>query len=122
MDDAVTINACLAYADDDGVREHLQVVDVLDDVTGESVSHYTTTAQITDTELATGGLAGYGWVMLKNLDDTNYVDVKTALAGTYFARMYPGMPCGPLYLSAATDLYVKANTAACRIEVLAIQI
>lgn len=67
-----------------------------------------------------------GQLYLRNLDTTNYVEWGT-VTGVYPFRLNPGIaatvpPGGPptvLQLAAATaSIFLKANTAACRVEIL----
>ena len=57
--------------------------------------------------------------MLKNLDETNYVEVG-ATTGVYNLKLMPGDTVGPLRWN-GTTMYAKANTAPCNIEVLLVE-
>jgi len=57
----------------------------------------------------------YGQCVIRNLDATNYVQVGITTA-TYFARIYPG-DFAVIPLEDAVDLFLKANTAACNVEI-----
>lgn len=56
-----------------------------------------------------------GWLYLKNLDPTNYVELGIATT-VYFARIPPGtavlVPINP----SAVAIFLKANTAACVVD------
>lgn len=59
-----------------------------------------------------------GWCYLINLDSTNYVQVGVS-TGVYFTRLKAAEPGGLFRLeNAATTLYLKANTATCKILVV----
>ena len=64
--------------------------------------------------LDTGDLTTYGWLYLKNLDDTNYVQVGFS-TGVYGIRLEAGEPALFRTEPAAT-VYLKANTAACDVQ------
>lgn len=57
-----------------------------------------------------------GWVMLHNLDATNYVEIGFS-TGVYGIRVKAGER-SLFRLNAAATLYAKANTAACRLRVV----
>jgi len=64
--------------------------------------------------LSTGDLSTYGWLYLRNLDDTNYVQVGFS-TGVYGIRLEAGEPALFRTEPAAT-VYLKANTAACDVQ------
>lgn len=64
--------------------------------------------------LATGDLTTYGWLFLRNLDTTNYVQVGFS-TGVYGIRLEAGEPALFRTEPAAT-VYLLANTAACNVQ------
>jgi hypothetical protein len=64
--------------------------------------------------LSTGDLSTYGWLYLRNLDDTNYVQVGFS-TGVYGIRLEPGEPAVFRTEPTAT-VYLLANTAACNVQ------
>lgn len=66
--------------------------------------------------LVLGEVPAGGWLMLKNTDATNYVQVRAKAGETPFARMRAGEPCGPFRLDASAVPTLQANTAACLVE------
>ena len=73
----------------------------------------TTEESITLTDVTTNG-----FVLLHNLDTTNYVQWGFA-TGVYGGRLKAGETAGPFRLEPGATLYLKANTAACRVRVIA---
>jgi hypothetical protein len=57
-----------------------------------------------------------GWLFMKNLDLTNYVQWGFS-TGVYGGRMKPGETAGPFRMEPGLTLYLKANTAACKVLV-----
>lgn len=78
------------------------------------------TVGITEETIALGELSTLGWVLMRNLDSTNYVQWGFA-TGVYGGRMEAGEPAGPFRLEPGTTLYMKANTAACKVLVYALE-
>lgn len=58
------------------------------------------------------------FVMLRNKDATNYVEVSFDAGSTFSLRMNAGELCGPLPLVAGEQIGCRANTAACDVEVI----
>lgn len=65
-------------------------------------------------------LTTLGWVILHNLDDTNYVQWGFS-TGFYGGRMEPGEKAGPFRLEPGTTIYLKSNTAACKVYIAAFE-
>lgn len=77
-----------------------------------------------------GELTAPGAFMLKNLDPTNFINVKVATSGAIFAKLRPdtnGDGKGGFLLidcmgSGAQAPFVQADTAVCRMAVLAVEV
>lgn len=65
-------------------------------------------------------LSTLGWFMMQNLDATNYVQWGFS-TGVYGGRMRAGETAGPFRLEPGTTLYLKANTAACKVVAYALE-
>lgn len=61
-----------------------------------------------------------GWVTIQNLDDTNFVQWGFS-AGVYGGKLLAGDTAGPFRLNGSTTLYLKADTAACRVVINALE-
>ena len=72
----------------------------------------TSEESITFTDIATNG-----WAMLTNMDSTNYVEWGFS-TGVYGGKMKAQESAGPFRVNAGATLYLKANTAACRVRVV----
>jgi hypothetical protein len=70
-----------------------------------------------DGTLDIGGIGTLGYLVLKNLDATNYLEIGYT-SGTYFAKLKPGESCVFRAGSGLTAIHAKANTAACLLEYL----
>jgi hypothetical protein len=65
---------------------------------------------ITFTDITTNG-----FVLLQNLDTTNYVQWGFS-TGVYGGRMRAGETAGPFRMEPGATLFLKSNTAACRVR------
>lgn len=71
--------------------------------------------------LVLGDVSTMGWIMVKNLDATNYVEVFLDSGNTQLvAKLLAGEPC--LFKPGAVSVYARANTAACNCLVVAIEL
>ena len=61
-------------------------------------------------------IATNGWIYMQNMDTTNYVEWGTT--GAYIGRMRAQETAGPFRLNAGATLYLRANTAACRVRIV----
>lgn len=64
--------------------------------------------------LSTGDLTTYGWIYLRNLDATNYVQAGFS-TGVYGIRLEAG-EFATFRTEPAATVYLKANTAACDVQ------
>ena len=69
--------------------------------------------------IAFGELGTVGWLLMENLDDTNFVEWGFA-TGVYGGRLEAGEPA-VFRLNPSTTLYLKADTAACKCNVYAFE-
>lgn len=87
------------------------------DQSGAGVYHNTVSIGTTEESIATfGDVATEGLIYLRNLDATNYVQWGFSTT-VYGGRIAPGMVAGPFQAEPGLTLFLKANTAACLVEV-----
>lgn len=99
----------------------LIVEDLTINVTTKIVTRLKQSVGTSEESIKLGEVATPGFVMLVNLDATNYIEVKTGTGGTVVGKMFPGECYGPVRLgSGMTAPFVIANTGACQMEVLVI--
>lgn len=72
----------------------------------------TTEESITFTDIATNG-----FVLMINLDPTNYVEWGFSTT-VYGGRMKLSQMAGPFFLNPGATLFLRANTAACRVRII----
>lgn len=72
----------------------------------------TTEESITFTDIASNGMC-----LLHNLDTTNYVEVGFS-TGVYGMRLLAKDTAGPFRLNSGATLFLRANTAACRVRIV----
>jgi len=69
------------------------------------------------------GLTTPGWVWMKNLDGTNYVQWGPKSGSNFYpiGRMKAGKPAGPFYIEPGTTLHLKANSASCLVQIVSLE-
>jgi hypothetical protein len=89
------------------------------DMTGAKFIKTVQAIPTTEEALQLGETSGsLGWCLIKNLDNTNFVSLKTATSGTVFAKL-PAKGGVALFCfgSGVTAPFAIADTAACNIEI-----
>lgn len=70
-----------------------------------------------DESLDLGDISSLGYIIAKNLDATNYLELGHT-SGTYEIKLKPGEFCAFRVGSGMTAIHAKANTAACLLQYL----
>lgn len=89
------------------------------DLTGAKYIRTVQNIGITEEALQLGETSSsLGWCLLKNLDNTNFVSIKTATGGTIFAKLLPkGGPALFYFGSGITAPFAISDTATCNVEI-----
>lgn len=115
----LTCNFSLAYNDGVSSPISLQIIDFLATIAGKPTFRGQQTIAVTETTLNLGSITSLGYYAIVNLDPTNYVELKTASAGTIINRLDPagGFVVGK-WGSGITAPVLIANTLACEVDVI----
>lgn len=112
MADEISIVVSMSFDKGGAKAERSESLSV--DVTGDAFTHEIQEVGTTEEELAQGADLGTpGYIFVKNLDATNYVEVGST-TGVYDIRLKAGEVA--LYRHNSATIYAKANTAACKVE------
>lgn len=109
-----TINLSVSYLNadmDDAVIE--QIVDLIADQTTKKETGGQVEVGTSEEAIPMGEVTSPGWFFARNLDDTNFIELRVATAGAKFAKLGPGQACLLRLGSGATAPYAIADTAAC---------
>lgn len=124
MANELTISASLTYADSFDVAESVtkqnfqRTPATLKPVkTIQTINTSETALLLGDGNTLTGGDM---WV--RNLDATNYVEIKVAAAGAIFCKLLPGRFCLVPPGSGMTAPVAIANTAAVKVEIMTVPV
>jgi len=117
MADELSINATISFSKGGAKVNRSESASVT--VTGDSFIHNVQSIDTSEEVVLEGtdlGTPGYMWI--KNLDATNYVDV--GLTGAYQVRLKAGEIA--LYrVASSAAIYALANTGACLVEYVLIE-
>ena len=64
--------------------------------------------------LGVGGLSTKGWIFMRNLDATNYIEA--GFATTVYGIKLEAGECAMFRTGGSATIYLKANTAACNLQ------
>lgn len=122
MANELTVSASLRYSKN-GVNidsDDFGAAGVQIDVTGTEILRHVQLVGTSEEALYVGADIGTpGYVLMKNLDPTNYVSVRAASGVADLIKLSPGEIA--LFRLQSTAPYVIANTAACRLAYIVIE-
>lgn len=112
----IRLNVSLTVEKDSFKRTLGDQVQLTQDALGESTGIMPVPTTPGGTVLPVGGVTTSGVIYLKNLDDTNYVQLGTQVSGTFYPvlRLKPG-DIAVWRLDPTATLRLLANTAACNV-------
>lgn len=118
MSQEFTIGASIAYQDDEGSDVLAAVSDLVATISTKKFIHNKIEVGTSEEALPLGEVATLGWAFFKNLDETNYLELRSATgSGNDIIKIGPGLSAGPFHFgSDVTAPYAVANTAPCKLE------
>lgn len=119
MANELTINASIAYDDGTSV-DGLDIVDFKVTLTSQKFAHIIQSVGTSEEAMILGEVTSLGFCIFKNLDPTNYVEVRTGTGGTKIVLVSAGSVAMFAFGSGITAPFLIANTATCRVEYLLI--
>jgi len=118
MANEITLNATLDY-DDAVSSDSLQVTDKHVTVASTIIARHIQSILTSETVIDLGSVVTMGFVMFKNLDPTNYIEIKSGASGIVIGKMFPGEPYGPVRIGSGIVAPVAiANSGTCRMDIL----
>tara|TARA_R100001129_G_scaffold30855_3_gene20378 strand:- start:2695 stop:3054 length:360 start_codon:yes stop_codon:yes gene_type:complete len=118
MANELRIEAQLDYSKS-GVKE-IKHDSVYVDVSGDSYSKTIQEIGTSNEQISVvSDIATYGYIFLKNLDSTNYIEIADENDSNYFCKLKAGE--FSLFRAADSTYWARANTSACNLEVTVIE-
>lgn len=120
MANEIALNASLTFKKN-GVEESLSKTSSIT-VSGKRCIRHVQNIGTSEEAMVIGELATLGYCMIRNMDSTNYVEIRSGTGTANFMKLKAGESAGPFrFGSGATAPYAIANTAAVDIEYLIIE-
>lgn len=116
MADELELSASLAYTDSEGADEILQIVEKFANVSTKKYVKAKQNIATSEEAIGLGEVTSLGFAIFINRDSTNYVELRTATSGTYFAKLLPGEFAMFRFGSGVTAPFALANTSAVQLE------
>lgn len=123
MANELTISVSLDYEDSRFQTDGLSVEQIIKTVSSKKKVRHTQSIGTSEEAIALGEITSPGYAIFRNLDPTNFVNLKVATGGAIFARLDPDTNAdgkGGVALlrlgSGAQAPYAAADTASCDIE------
>ena len=119
MANELTLTGSLSYADADGMVDSIALLAFKASIAAKKMIHNRITVLITEVAIPLGSVVNLGWALFKNLDPTNYIELRVATGGIKDIRIPPLTSVGPYYFgSGVTAPFAIANSASCDMEYL----
>lgn len=120
MANEITVTADLSYTDAESVSAELERL--AQTISAGSKKIMRGRMSVTTAELAIplGSVLTLGWFMAKNVDPTNFIELRVATGSTKFAKLKAGEICLLRIGSGITAPFAIADTATCDMEYLLI--
>jgi hypothetical protein len=116
MASELTCTAILKF-DKGSMARTLSVGPVQFDVSGTQYTNIVQAVGTSEEVLAVNDTALGGWLLMINRDTVNYVEWYTGTGGTVTGKLEPG-EFALFRTNTTADIYLKANTAGCDVEIL----
>lgn len=113
MANEITAGVSLLYTHPSGVTENV-ILSVLRDSANAGKTVATQKIGTVEEQFAFVDVTDARFIVVQNIDTTNFVQVGTA-AGQYSIKLKPGDPA--LFPPNANALFLKANTAECKVSI-----
>ena len=118
MANEVTVSMSLSFSKST-VSDALSWSDLQFDVSGSKIAHLVQNVAITEEVLELGDIGTIGWMIVRNLDDSNFMEIRPATGAADCIKLKAG-ECA-LFRHAGTAPFVIADTATVNIEYLLIE-
>lgn len=119
MANEISVAGQLIYEDSEGTSEYLQLAEKLLTITTKKYVKHKQNIGTSEEALDKGELAAIGWMIFKNLDATNFVELRSATGAANDVIKVPPASFALFHWgSDVTAPFAIANTAACQCEYL----
>ena len=114
MADELKVTLKVVVESDDISVDDILIEDLLIDVAGTDFYHATKQCAVTETSF--DAITAGGYLLIANLDDTNFIQIKAELNEAFLVRVNPGEFAFFRTPPLATRMRMFADTAGCLVE------
>lgn len=118
MANELTLTGILAYSDSEGSEVSMDFTEIAATLSSKKFSHVKHNVGITEEAMLLGEVTSLGFCLIKNLDATNFVEIRSATGSTKIVKVLPGKGALFQFGSGVTAPYIIADTGACQCEYL----
>lgn len=118
MANELVVNCSLEYEDTAGVLSAFSVENLRRSITTKKPLRFVQEIGITEEAVILGESATFGYFMARNMDPTNFVEIRVGTGGADFTKLLPDDVCLLPLGADAQAPYAIANTAPCLIEIM----
>jgi len=119
MANEIVVSGTLRYEDATGAEDNLDFADLSATLLFTRFNKCIHFVGTTEEAMKLGEVVTPGWCLIKNLDATNYVEIRTGTGGTKMLKIAAGKSAGPFYFgSGVTAPYIIADTAEVKVVYL----
>lgn len=112
-----TLGGSIAYQDDEGTDILEQVSDLVDSITTKKFTKAKIAVGTSEEAIPLGEVSSLGWAFIRNLDDTNYLEIRSATgSGNDIIKIKAGKFALFHFGSDVSAPYAIANTAPVQME------
>jgi len=125
MADEITVAASLTVTDQNSTfaLPRFGTTQLQADQANPGILHFTQNIGTSAETVDTSSMTNEGWCIMKNLDATNYITWGPDSTGQVtIGRILPGEQAGPFQLEPGITLKATADTAACDLEILVLEL
>lgn len=127
MANELSISAALSFAKGNAIQSQSYATTTYDVTGTRYTSAVVTVTQAAPVAIPVGDVATPGYVLIRNLDTTNFVELRNGSGGADVIKLRPGAVAGKggfalFELAVAATLFGLADTADCECEVIVIEV
>jgi hypothetical protein len=121
MANEITHTSSLSFQKDGVSGNAMAVAGAQHNVSGYRYFRQIQSVTTSEAALQLGSLATLGWCIMKNLDATNFIQVRTATGGIAFLKLKAGETAVFRFGTGVTAPFIIADTATCKVEYMIVE-
>lgn len=121
MANEITVASRLTYEDNDDVSIEMEKLATTYSAGGEKAVKNRLAVTTSEVAIPLGSVTTLGWCAFRNLDPTNFIEIRVGTGGTKILKLKPGEQQVFRFGSGVTAPYAIADTGTCDMEYMITQ-